>query len=340
MEKKRYIDLAGKTFGRWFVLEKTPTENGASRWKCQCECGKIKDGVFYTSLVRGASSSCGCLRGELLKKPDHQVHNQRNTTYRIWQSMKTRCRNQNHPSYKHYGARGIDCCDEWFNSYDAFLADMGPRPEGLSLDRKDNSKGYCKENCRWATKCEQAGNTRRNIRVIWNCMEVNLIDVARQENVDYALLRSRFYRGQKIEIAVMALKNRGRTFHERAGTMGSVSRNKTEIKRARRKPEELPKIDRRYKHYAVSADEPQRTEPNFRQEAPAPILVPKPKLCMPHKERAENLRRWRNHGWCIARGVQYRGPKPTDWDDSIHTCYPPGMKPKETHFKRKHCITK
>lgn len=338
MEKKRYIDLAGKTFGRWFVLERSPMLNGSTRWKCQCECGKIKEGVLYTSLVRGASNSCGCLRSDMLMLPDHKVHGQRNTTFRIWSSMKTRCYNANHPSYKSYGARGITICASWLESYDNFLADMGPRPEMLTLDRIDNDGPYCKENCRWGTKCQQAGNTRRNVKVIWNCIEVNLIDVARQENVDYHLLNVAIHNGKKIEIAVSAIKAKGKTFHERAKSMGGTKEPKSGKRRRSNKPKDLPKIDKRYRHFKEEKGEPERTAPNFieatKLEEPV-IKQTNGKFRQSHKQRAENLRIWRNHGWCMAKGVQYRGPKPSDWDDSIHSEFPAGMSKKETHFKRK-----
>lgn len=81
----------------------------------------------------------------------------RSRTYRTWEAMKQRCTNPNHMAYSLYGGRGISFDPSW-NSFISFLSDMGERPIGKTLDRIDNSKGYFKENCRWATNKEQQTN--------------------------------------------------------------------------------------------------------------------------------------------------------------------------------------
>lgn len=79
--------------------------------------------------------------------------------YRSWQMMKNRCLNPKAIDYSYYGGRGITVCPEWVESFDNFFMDMGPKPsEGLTLDRKDGNGQYCKENCQWATRLEQARN--------------------------------------------------------------------------------------------------------------------------------------------------------------------------------------
>lgn len=85
--------------------------------------------------------------------------------YRVWQQVKQRCLNPRHRQYKDYGGRGITMCERWRNSFDSFLADVGPRPDPyLTLDRRDNDGNYEPNNCRWATYTEQNLNKRNNTK--------------------------------------------------------------------------------------------------------------------------------------------------------------------------------
>lgn len=85
----------------------------------------------------------------------------RSPAYHSWNGMIQRCMNPKHKDYINYGGRGITVCPSWIGNFKQFLADMGERPEGLTLDRMDCNGNYCKENCKWASKEEQEYNKRR-----------------------------------------------------------------------------------------------------------------------------------------------------------------------------------
>ena len=146
------IDITGHRFGRLVVLGRQGrTANGKALWLCQCDCGNTSI-VQGCNLRSGNSNSCRC------------YHHESNTpTWTCWKNMHQRCANPNHNSYKHYGGRGIAVCDRWYE-FANFLADMGERPVGLSLDRIDNDAGYSPDNCRWATSQQQAKNRRQSRR--------------------------------------------------------------------------------------------------------------------------------------------------------------------------------
>lgn len=160
-----FCDLEGQRFGRLLVVRRAPSATHHSRWLCRCECANERE-VTATNLRRGTTTSCGCLHKERAGlstrfKPmhGHFIGNKPTPEYSVWAGMKSRCSNQNHTSWKYYGGRGISVCERWRGSFAAFVADMGPRPPGSSLDRWPNVDGnYEPGNCRWATSQEQARN--------------------------------------------------------------------------------------------------------------------------------------------------------------------------------------
>lgn len=161
MPAERGQEMIGHVFGRWRVLRENGRRHRQIVWRCICECGTEKDVPAYF-LRNGDSQSCGCLMRE--RNASRGTHGkskrgQRTGEYRSWCSMKRRCRNKNSPDYPRYGGRGIDYCQQW-ESFENFLADMGPRPHGKSLDRINNDLGYFPGNCKWSTHKEQQNNRR------------------------------------------------------------------------------------------------------------------------------------------------------------------------------------
>nr|WP_321985311.1 hypothetical protein [uncultured Lichenicoccus sp.] len=127
-----------------------------------------------------------------------RVHGRSQTaTWNIWKGMRQRCGNPKSPSFQWYGARGITVCDRW-NSFQAFLEDMGERPEGLSIDRIDNERGYEPGNCRWADAEAQANNKRQSDVVGSKNPNARLTEAQARE-IKKAL--KDYYRGQIDDLA-------------------------------------------------------------------------------------------------------------------------------------------
>jgi hypothetical protein len=164
-------DLAGKRFGYLVVVRKTGRQQQRKGvWLCQCDCGNEKI-IRGDSLKSEATRSCGCLHNAQSKVNGkngggrlihgHTKNKNRSPEYNSWHSMLQRCTNPKDPKYHLYGGRGIRVCPQW-NKFENFLSDMGPRPQGKSLDRYPNLNGdYHPTNCRWATPKQQAKNSRR-----------------------------------------------------------------------------------------------------------------------------------------------------------------------------------
>jgi len=158
--------MEGKRFGRLIGVRISGIDSRKqARWIFGCDCGNKLE-ALGSSVRRGVTRSCGCLRVES-NLTRLQTHGMRDSDeYAVWCGMKARCYNKNNPRFKHYGGRGITVCDEWRDSFQAFYRDMGSCPPGLTIERKNNDLGYSKGNCIWGTDTEQGRNTRRVVMSI------------------------------------------------------------------------------------------------------------------------------------------------------------------------------
>jgi len=169
------VSLIGERFNRLTVLSDSG-ERTATRgilWRCKCDCNNIVL-VRTADLRRGHTKSCGCYKSETSaengmanKGEDNGRYTHGHTwkggyspTYGTWRSMKKRCLNEKHNSFKDYGGRGITICKRWLNSFEKFLKDMGERPDGMTIDRIDANGNYRLSNCRWSDSVTQRTNRR------------------------------------------------------------------------------------------------------------------------------------------------------------------------------------
>lgn len=152
------------------------------------------------------------------RRATHGQHKARE--HGIWRNMKQRCHNPNNESYGRYGARGITVCERWRGSFEAFMEDMGPAPEGTSIDRKDGSKGYEPDNCRWATPIEQQNNMKSNRTITHDGKTMSLAAWARETGIAAHVLKHRLNIGWPLHKVFSAGNHRGESFKYAADYKG------------------------------------------------------------------------------------------------------------------------
>lgn len=195
------VNLTNRRSGKLLVLSFVGHKKGRRMWACLCDCGNIiEHNTYYLNI--GLALHCGCdyIKNLAASKTKHGEGNS-TKEYWAWISIKQRCYNPNHISYRNYGARGIKVCQRWIDSYQVFLGDMGRAPTPKhSIDRHPDKNGnYEPGNCRWTTQLEQMNNIRKNVHIEYKGETLTQAQWARRLNIsDQALRQYYFKKGYSI----------------------------------------------------------------------------------------------------------------------------------------------
>lgn len=209
MPTGKKLDLTGQRFGFLTVLRRATREeiprrhDTPSHWLVRCDCG-VERLAIGKRLISGVTKICA-RNGHSFKSYNVRGLARMGTVsgYKSWDGARQRCFNPNDDSFADYGGRGITMCDRWRESFDAFLADMGPRPSSdHTIERINNDSDYEPGNCRWATAKEQARNTRRSFYVEYRGVRRLLLDVCEDVGAPYSAVAGRLRGGWSLEKAL------------------------------------------------------------------------------------------------------------------------------------------
>lgn len=203
-----FINLVGDRFDRLVVISRVENSSkGHPRWACRCDCGQ--EVTVEGASLRGAhTKSCGCKKRENAHSITHGKS--KTVEYQIWRGMISRCENPKVERFPSYGGDGITVCRRWRHGddrktgFEYFIADMGERPPGGTLERKDPTANYEPSNTRWATSLEQANNKRNTRWVLYRGVRMSLCDAVRAAGgvIHYEAAAVRIKTGRTVDRAV------------------------------------------------------------------------------------------------------------------------------------------
>jgi hypothetical protein len=197
-DMRRITVPAGTQFGQWTVIEECQKRGRERAFTCRCTCGTER-AVLLSNLRAGKTSGCGCLAGPKISRSKTKHGASDSPEHLTWMRIRQRCENPNSGDFPNYGGRGIKVCDRWRESFETFLADMGPRPgPGYTIERINNDGPYSPENCRWATIQEQQQNKRNSIRVMHGGAIRSLSEISAETGIPVATLYTRYYAGRPL----------------------------------------------------------------------------------------------------------------------------------------------
>jgi len=195
-------DMTGSVFGALTVIHREKNlPDGTATWRCVCQCGNTRV-IAGTKLRAGRNKSCGCLLSQLISESLKTHGKSKDRIYNIWLGMIFRCSPSNKTnSKKTYYDKGINVCDRWM-TFENFLEDMGIPEPHQSIDRKDNNKGYNKENCRWADWKTQANNKSTNLIINLHGISKTASEWSDETGIKANTIVYRIRRGWSVERAL------------------------------------------------------------------------------------------------------------------------------------------
>ena len=189
-----FIDLTGKKYNSLIFLSRAKNVGKNTLWLVKCDCGCIKS-MQPSAVIKGLVVSCGCYARKIKTTHGHSKH----PLYSTWKKIIYRCDKKSDKAYKNYGARGISVSDEWRNSFLRFVDDMGNKPDGYEIDRKDNNGNYCKENCHWVTPETNSNNRRSNVFITYKDKTLTIMQWSRLTGVNRRTIIDRYNKGWSLD---------------------------------------------------------------------------------------------------------------------------------------------